>query len=153
MHNSQERYQAAQKLLSTINIEIPEPPEGKFEIYCDASWRDGVAGLSAIIQNESGVIGALSARVDAVDVIEAEFKALCVAVNWLEGHKIPAERVKLFTDNKTVMNMLTYEIPVIINYRPFVERLWRYKKPLPVKWVKREENKLADALAVIVRGI
>lgn len=119
-------------------------------VYCDASLNGEKkeAGISCVVKDAKGdVINVSSKIVRARDILDAELNAVVEAKRLLQRMKVDDDFV-LYTDNQPVVSFLQGEFDPPRRIMRRVNEILDFCNPLPIRWIRRENNSCADALAV-----
>jgi len=118
--------------------------------FCDASINpDGVAGVGWVICDPEGTIickGTRSLTVASTrDTQKAETEAIIGAVEQIESMDWDNQTVKIYCDNKSVVEAFSQPTKLWKNdeFKALQERV----NSEFVEWVKREYNRVADAIS------
>ncbi len=118
-------------------------------LFSDASHSGQKAGVSCIIKDGDRTVGAVTKVVPARDSTDAELAALRLAADWLIANNV--ESAVVCNDNHFAVDSVTGVAPRNKRYGKAVDAVTNLLKPFVLKWIPREENTDADALAVLAR--
>lgn len=118
-------------------------------IYCDASFHNNEAGIACLALNKSGdIIDIKTSKKKATTPIEAELLAILKATYMASNITTSKEEnVVIFTDNLSAANFINRNNKCSKKYLNIVRRI-QNQENISIKWIDREQNKKADALAV-----
>jgi len=119
-------------------------------VFADASVQGQTSGLGVAIKDPNGRLIAWRSRAGpAMSNMEAEYAAVVFALEQLAAYQ--PSQLEVFSDCKTVIEQLCGSIAVRNErLRPWYERAMtcaRVFAQVRFRYVPREQNRLADALA------
>lgn len=114
-------------------------------IFADASYNNGIAGISCILTNNGeNVLNFDTKKIKAQTPLYAELMAIRLGVQMAYNN----DSYVLFTDSLTAANLVSNKSECPIKYKNLVSDIQRFSDKVHVEWISRENNKIADALSV-----
>jgi len=89
---------------------IDRIPQGVFVIQCDASYKDGISGISTVIKTKDREYRPIEYSARSKGPVHSELTAIYKALRRLETIRLPIRVCIIYTDNRYACN--------------FLERLW-----------------------------